>query len=194
MFAILWSLRKKGLAAGTITWLYLILAGLMRFIVEFWRINPSVGLGLSEAQWFSMAACRGRRDNVTSPVCEWGRLKQMALSKAQWWNLAMKTFNFHSFLSSYCTLGGVLAAFASCKQVQLISVEDHHPLGSNFEHDQSSDSQHKHADDALHCLTVAQSVRRVSCWSYETSLETARRFSDCRRLPNLRPFICLYNI
>jgi phosphatidylglycerol:prolipoprotein diacylglycerol transferase len=54
VFAILWSLRKKGLAVGTITWLYLILAGLMRFIVEFWRINPSLGFGFSEAQWFSM--------------------------------------------------------------------------------------------------------------------------------------------
>jgi phosphatidylglycerol:prolipoprotein diacylglycerol transferase len=54
VFAILWSLRKKGLAAGTITWLYLILAGLMRFIVEFWRINPSLGFGFSEAQWISL--------------------------------------------------------------------------------------------------------------------------------------------
>lgn len=55
VFGILWSLRKKGLAAGTLAWLYLILAGLMRFIVEFWRINPLVGFGLSEAQWFSLA-------------------------------------------------------------------------------------------------------------------------------------------
>jgi len=54
VFAILWSLRKKGLAPGTITWLYLILAGLMRFIVEFWRINPSLGFGFSEAQWISL--------------------------------------------------------------------------------------------------------------------------------------------
>ena len=45
---------RKGLAAGTIAWLYLILAGLMRFIVEFWRINPSLGFGFSEAQWFSL--------------------------------------------------------------------------------------------------------------------------------------------
>jgi hypothetical protein len=26
-----------------------------RFSVEFWRINPAVGFGLSEAQWFSLA-------------------------------------------------------------------------------------------------------------------------------------------
>ena len=55
VFAVLWSLRKKGLVPGTLAWLYLILAGLMRFIVEFWRINPAVGFGLSEAQWFSLA-------------------------------------------------------------------------------------------------------------------------------------------
>ena len=54
-FAILWSLRKQDLPPGTIAWLYLILSGLARFIVEFWRINPPLALGLSEAQWFSVA-------------------------------------------------------------------------------------------------------------------------------------------
>lgn len=54
VFAILWSLRKKKLAPGTLAWLYLILAGLSRFVVEFWRINPAVGFGFSEAQWFSL--------------------------------------------------------------------------------------------------------------------------------------------
>jgi phosphatidylglycerol:prolipoprotein diacylglycerol transferase len=54
VFAILWSLRKKSFAPGTMAWLYLILAGLMRFVVEFWRINPALGFGLSEAQWFSL--------------------------------------------------------------------------------------------------------------------------------------------
>jgi phosphatidylglycerol:prolipoprotein diacylglycerol transferase len=54
VFAILWTLRKKTLAPGTLAWLYLILAGLSRFVVEFWRINPEVGFGLSEAQWFSV--------------------------------------------------------------------------------------------------------------------------------------------
>ncbi len=55
VFAILWSLRKKGFAPGTMAWLYLVLAGLSRFTVEIWRINPAVGYGLSEAQWFSLA-------------------------------------------------------------------------------------------------------------------------------------------
>jgi len=54
VFAVLWSLGKKQLTPGTITWLYLILAGLMRFIVEFWRINPVFAFGLSEAQVFSL--------------------------------------------------------------------------------------------------------------------------------------------
>ena len=54
VFGILWALRKKKFAPGTLAWLYLILAGSMRFIVEFWRINPQVGFGLSEAQWFSL--------------------------------------------------------------------------------------------------------------------------------------------
>lgn len=55
IFGILWSLRKKSYAHGTIFWLYLILAGLARFGVEFWRVNPVVGLGMTEAQWFSLA-------------------------------------------------------------------------------------------------------------------------------------------
>jgi prolipoprotein diacylglyceryltransferase len=31
------------------------LTGLARFLVEFWRLNPPLALGLSEAQWFSLA-------------------------------------------------------------------------------------------------------------------------------------------
>ncbi len=54
IFAILWSLRNKNYQSGFIFWLYLILAGLARFVVEFWRINPPVGWGMSEAQWFSL--------------------------------------------------------------------------------------------------------------------------------------------
>jgi prolipoprotein diacylglyceryltransferase len=27
----------------------------MRFIVEFWRANPTVGLGMTEYQWISLA-------------------------------------------------------------------------------------------------------------------------------------------
>lgn len=53
VFAILWSLRKRGYAPGTMAWLYLILGGVSRLVVEYWRINPVLALGLTEAQWFS---------------------------------------------------------------------------------------------------------------------------------------------
>jgi len=55
VFTILWALRKKHSPPGTIFFLYLILAGSMRFVVEFWRVNPVVAFGLTEYQWFSLA-------------------------------------------------------------------------------------------------------------------------------------------
>ena len=55
VFGILWSLRGKSYAPGTVAWLYLTLSGFARFLVEFWRINPPLALGLSEAQLFSLA-------------------------------------------------------------------------------------------------------------------------------------------
>ena len=54
VFGILWSVRKKGYPKGTIFWLYLLLAGLMRFVVEFWRVNTVLALGLTQAQWISL--------------------------------------------------------------------------------------------------------------------------------------------
>jgi YHS domain-containing protein len=48
-------LRKRPYPQGTIFSLYLILAGSMRFIVEFWRVNPIVALGMTEYQWMSLA-------------------------------------------------------------------------------------------------------------------------------------------
>ncbi|HKA32468.1 MAG TPA: prolipoprotein diacylglyceryl transferase [Candidatus Binatia bacterium] len=56
IFAVLWSVRKKDYSDGTIFWLYLVLSGVARFVVEFWRINPPIAGGLSEAQWFSLGA------------------------------------------------------------------------------------------------------------------------------------------
>jgi phosphatidylglycerol:prolipoprotein diacylglycerol transferase len=55
IFGALWTIRKKDLPAGTLFWLYLVLAGLARLVVEFWRLNPTIALGLTEAQWFSVA-------------------------------------------------------------------------------------------------------------------------------------------
>jgi phosphatidylglycerol:prolipoprotein diacylglycerol transferase len=55
VFVILWRLRGKGLADGRLFFLYLMLAGAARFMVEFVRINPRVFIGLSEAQLIAIA-------------------------------------------------------------------------------------------------------------------------------------------
>jgi prolipoprotein diacylglyceryltransferase len=62
VFGILWAFRKHAHRSGAVFALYLILAGAMRFLVEFWRVNPIVGAGLTEYQWMSavlvgMGAC-----------------------------------------------------------------------------------------------------------------------------------------
>jgi phosphatidylglycerol:prolipoprotein diacylglycerol transferase len=54
IFAFLWSIRKRNRVEGRIFYLFLILAGAARFVVEFWRINPRVLWGLSEYQLFSI--------------------------------------------------------------------------------------------------------------------------------------------
>ena len=54
IFGILWALRKRECAAGTMFWLYLALSGLARLVVEFWRLNPVFAFGLTEAQWFGV--------------------------------------------------------------------------------------------------------------------------------------------
>ena len=54
IFGILWGLRKKDYAPGTMFWLYLALSGLARLVVEFWRLNPVFAFGLTEAQWFGV--------------------------------------------------------------------------------------------------------------------------------------------
>lgn len=54
VFSILWPLKSKGYREGTIFWLYLILAGSMRFTVEFLRANPIVALSMTEYQWISI--------------------------------------------------------------------------------------------------------------------------------------------
>ena len=54
IFGFLWSIRKKIRLEGELLYLYLILAGAARFVVEFVRINPRVLWGLSEAQLISL--------------------------------------------------------------------------------------------------------------------------------------------
>ena len=59
VFGVLWSLRKHITRPGMIFNLYLVLAGSMRFLVEFWRANPVVALNLTEYQWISVALVIG---------------------------------------------------------------------------------------------------------------------------------------
>src|SRR5690348_7013173 len=47
VFFLLWSLRKTNRVEGRLFFLYMILAGTVRFLVEFIRINPRVFVGLS---------------------------------------------------------------------------------------------------------------------------------------------------
>jgi len=54
IFGILWSLRKKDYPPGVIFCFYLILAGLARFTVEFWRVNPVAAFGMTQAQWVAI--------------------------------------------------------------------------------------------------------------------------------------------
>lgn len=54
IFYILWHLRKKDWVDGKIFMLYLVLAGLERFTIEFIRLNPRLLFGLSEAQLISI--------------------------------------------------------------------------------------------------------------------------------------------
>jgi len=50
IFLFLWRNRTKFHIPGTIFYLYLILAGIERFLVEMIRVNPKVALNLSQAQ------------------------------------------------------------------------------------------------------------------------------------------------
>jgi phosphatidylglycerol:prolipoprotein diacylglycerol transferase len=54
IFAILWSKRKSIKEDGKIFFLYLILSGIARFLIEFIRLNPKVLFGLTEAQVISL--------------------------------------------------------------------------------------------------------------------------------------------
>jgi len=55
VFAVLWHMRTRPHAPGTIFWWYLVLASGARFFIELVRINPRIFLGLSEAQLISLA-------------------------------------------------------------------------------------------------------------------------------------------
>jgi phosphatidylglycerol---prolipoprotein diacylglyceryl transferase len=73
VFFFLWRLRKQPLPDGFMLWLYLVLSGAVRFLIEFVRVNPKLVLGLSEAQLISLAliaigAVQMWRSTRTSPL------------------------------------------------------------------------------------------------------------------------------
>src|SRR5262249_23760023 len=55
IFVFLWTIRKENKVPGRLFFLYMILAGAARFMVEFIRINPRVLGMLSEAQLIAIA-------------------------------------------------------------------------------------------------------------------------------------------
>jgi phosphatidylglycerol:prolipoprotein diacylglycerol transferase len=50
LFGILWKLRKRPAPNGWLFFLYLVLSGTERFLIEFIRLNPSWLFGLSQSQ------------------------------------------------------------------------------------------------------------------------------------------------
>ena len=56
IFALLWWVIQPHVKReGVMFFVYLILAGIERFLVEFVRTNPAVALGLTQQQWISIA-------------------------------------------------------------------------------------------------------------------------------------------
>jgi phosphatidylglycerol:prolipoprotein diacylglycerol transferase len=56
IFAILWRQRRRPHAPWSFFGQYLVLSGAARFAIEFVRRNPAVALGLTLAQWVSLAS------------------------------------------------------------------------------------------------------------------------------------------
>jgi len=54
ILGVLWWARKKIKSDGLLFWMYVTLYGLFRFIVEFFRANPDIYLGMSASQLFSV--------------------------------------------------------------------------------------------------------------------------------------------
>ncbi len=59
IFVLLLRLRARVAPAGALFAVYLLLSALTRFLVEFVRTNPPILLGLTEAQWTSVALGTG---------------------------------------------------------------------------------------------------------------------------------------
>ncbi len=53
-FILLWIKNIKKLRKGVLTWSFIGLYGLLRFLVNFWRDDPVLLLGISTGQWLSL--------------------------------------------------------------------------------------------------------------------------------------------
>jgi phosphatidylglycerol:prolipoprotein diacylglycerol transferase len=76
IFAYLWRQRRQVACAGNLAGQYLIVAAIVRFLIEFVRRNPSWLAGLTTAQWMSVGAAllglllvRGRVGVAAAPGC-----------------------------------------------------------------------------------------------------------------------------
>ncbi len=70
IFAFLWIQRRHRRADGMLFSSYLFLAAIARFFIEFLRINPAIALGLSLAQWISIALASAAAAHLV-----WARLQ-----------------------------------------------------------------------------------------------------------------------
>jgi phosphatidylglycerol:prolipoprotein diacylglycerol transferase len=55
MFVVLWRFRRHAHAAGWLFGLYCVLAGVERFVVEFFRAKGDIVGPLTSAQWVALA-------------------------------------------------------------------------------------------------------------------------------------------
>jgi phosphatidylglycerol:prolipoprotein diacylglycerol transferase len=53
-FIVMWMTYKKKWKEGTIFWTFVLLYGILRFIVNFWRDDPELALGISTGQTLSI--------------------------------------------------------------------------------------------------------------------------------------------
>jgi phosphatidylglycerol:prolipoprotein diacylglycerol transferase len=68
IFAVLWRLRTR-MAPVRLFALYLVLAGLERFLIEFIRLNHEVALGLTQPQLFGLAMIGAGTIVLALPTC-----------------------------------------------------------------------------------------------------------------------------
>jgi phosphatidylglycerol:prolipoprotein diacylglycerol transferase len=54
IFLLLWFQRDRDYPDGLLFFEFMVLAGIERFVVEFWRVNVEVALGLTAAQWIAI--------------------------------------------------------------------------------------------------------------------------------------------